>query len=80
MDEKMRIMVVDDEKIVRESLYHWFKRSGHVVETAASGFEALEKLEKVALSRPNNYWYLFTAGGFVVGAGSVLGIWVLVGR
>jgi len=48
MDEKMRIMVVDDEKIVRESLYHWFKRSGHVVETAASGFEALEKLEKVA--------------------------------
>ena len=48
MDEKMRIMIVDDEKIVRESLYHWFKRSGHVVETAASGFEALEKLEKVA--------------------------------
>jgi len=28
MDEKMRIMIVDDEKIVRESLYHWFKRSG----------------------------------------------------
>jgi hypothetical protein len=42
--------------------------------------QEIEKLEKVALSRPNNYWYLFTAGGFVVGAGSVLGIWVLVGR
>jgi len=46
MDEKLRIMVVDDEKIVRESLYHWFKREGHAAETAASGLEALEKLEK----------------------------------
>ena len=45
MDERMKIMIVDDEKIVRESLYHWFKRSGHMVETAASGFDALEKLE-----------------------------------
>ena len=47
MGEKMRIMVVDDEQIVRESLYHWFKKSGHMVETAASGFEALEKLQEV---------------------------------
>lgn len=46
MDEKMSIMIVDDEEIIRESLYHWFKRYGHVVETAASGLEALEKLEK----------------------------------
>jgi DNA-binding NtrC family response regulator len=46
MDEKMSIMVVDDEKIVRESLFHWFKKYGHVVETASSGFEALDKLEK----------------------------------
>ena len=45
MDEKMSIMVVDDEEIVRESLFHWFKKYGHVVETAASGFEALDKLE-----------------------------------
>lgn len=45
MNEKLRIMVVDDEMIVRESLYHWFRKSGHRVETAASGFEALEKLE-----------------------------------
>ena len=42
----MSIMVVDDEEIVRESLFHWFKKYGHVVETAQSGFEALEKLEK----------------------------------
>jgi two-component system response regulator HydG len=47
MDEKMNIMVVDDEMIVRESLLHWFKKAGHNVDTAASGFEALEKLETV---------------------------------
>lgn len=46
MNEKMSIMIVDDEMIVRESFLHWFKKMGHVVETAASGFEALEKLEK----------------------------------
>jgi len=44
MDEKMSIMVVDDEEIVRESLFHWFKKYGHMVETASSGFEALDKL------------------------------------
>jgi len=46
MDDKMSIMVVDDEEIVRESLFHWFKKYGYVVETASSGFEALDKLEK----------------------------------
>ena len=45
MDEKMNIMIVDDEQIVRESFLHWFERLGHRVEAAASGFEALEKLE-----------------------------------
>jgi DNA-binding NtrC family response regulator len=47
MDEKMSIMIVDDEMIVRESLYHWFNKYGHVVETASSGHEALAKLEKL---------------------------------
>ena len=47
MDEKMSIMIVDDEKIVRESFLYWFEKYGHRVEAAASGFEALEKLEKV---------------------------------
>ena len=47
MDEKMSIMIVDDEEIIRESFLHWFEKYGHRVETAASGFEALEKLEKV---------------------------------
>ncbi|MBL7175051.1 MAG: sigma-54-dependent Fis family transcriptional regulator [Desulfobacteraceae bacterium] len=46
MNEKMSIMIVDDEEIVRESLYHWFKRYGHGVEAVASGFEALERLEQ----------------------------------
>ncbi|MFH2220260.1 MAG: response regulator [Pseudomonadota bacterium] len=46
MDEKMRIMIVDDELIIRESLLNYFKRYGHAVETASSGLEALEKLKK----------------------------------
>ena len=38
----------------------------------------IEKLEKIALERPNNYWYLFTAGGFVVGVSVTIGIvWAL---
>jgi DNA-binding NtrC family response regulator len=47
MGEKMHIMIVDDEMIIRESFSHWFQKSGHFVETAASGSEALEKLEKI---------------------------------
>jgi len=45
MDEKISIMIVDDEKIVRESLYFWFENAGYRVEMAASGFQALQKLE-----------------------------------
>lgn len=37
-------MIVDDEMIIRESFFHWFQKSGHKVDTAASGDEALEKL------------------------------------
>ncbi len=47
MDQKMAIMVVDDEMIVRESLFQWFKKYGHEVETASSGPEALEKLREL---------------------------------
>ncbi|MBW2066596.1 MAG: sigma-54-dependent Fis family transcriptional regulator [Deltaproteobacteria bacterium] len=46
MDRKMSIMIVDDEMIVRESLMHWFKKYGYKVDSASSGFAALEKLEK----------------------------------
>jgi len=46
MDKKISIMIVDDEPIVRESFLHWFERLGFLVQTAATGFEALEKLEQ----------------------------------
>ena len=42
-----KILVVDDELIVRESLGGWLERDGHSVDKAASGEEALEKCEKV---------------------------------
>jgi two-component system response regulator HydG len=48
MKEKLQIMIVDDEMIVRESFYHWFTKAGHIVETAASGLEALERLNEIA--------------------------------
>lgn len=38
-----KILIVDDELIVRESLGGWLERDGHKVEKAASGEEALEK-------------------------------------
>ncbi len=44
MPNKMSIMIVDDEKVVRESFLHWFEKIGHRVEAAASGIEALDKL------------------------------------
>ena len=46
MNQNMSIMVVDDELVVRESLYHWFDREDYHVETASSGDEALKKLMK----------------------------------
>ncbi|NQT68162.1 MAG: sigma-54-dependent Fis family transcriptional regulator [Desulfobacteraceae bacterium] len=41
-----KILIVDDELIMRESLAGWLERDGHVVETAASGEEALQKLKE----------------------------------
>jgi DNA-binding NtrC family response regulator len=45
--KRARILVVDDELIMRESLSGWLKRDGHEVETAASGEEALDKIKEV---------------------------------
>jgi DNA-binding NtrC family response regulator len=45
--KRARILVVDDELIMRESLSGWLQRDGHEVETAASGEEALDKIKKV---------------------------------
>ncbi len=46
MDKKEKILIVDDEKIVRESLYHWFEEEDYLVDTAEDGETALEKYEK----------------------------------
>jgi DNA-binding NtrC family response regulator len=42
---KTKILVVDDEMIMRESLSGWLERDGHYIETASSGEEALNKLK-----------------------------------
>ncbi len=41
-----RILIVDDERIMRESLAGWLARDGHEVETVASGEAALERFQK----------------------------------
>jgi two-component system response regulator PilR (NtrC family) len=43
---KEKILVVDDEQIIRESLAFVLKKEGYVVEEAANGREALEKHTK----------------------------------
>jgi DNA-binding NtrC family response regulator len=40
-----KILIVDDELIMRESLGGWLERDGHDIETVASGEEALEILK-----------------------------------
>ncbi len=44
MGESLRILVVDDELIVRESLAGWLNRAGYEVNTAQGGLEALEMM------------------------------------
>jgi DNA-binding NtrC family response regulator len=46
MREHYNILIVDDEKIVRESLFHWFEEEGYNVDTAEEGESALKKYEK----------------------------------
>ena len=44
MTEQVSMLIVDDERSVRESLMHWFLPEGYRVETAAEAMEALDKL------------------------------------
>jgi DNA-binding NtrC family response regulator len=44
---RAKILIVDDELIVRESLGGWLERDGHLVDKAASGEEALSKCRNV---------------------------------
>jgi two-component system, NtrC family, response regulator AtoC len=46
MKEQYNILIVDDEKIVRDSLFHWFEEEGYLVDTAEDGESALKKYEK----------------------------------
>jgi DNA-binding NtrC family response regulator len=44
MKNDVKILIVDDEEIVRESLSEWFIEDGYQVETAKDAVEALNKL------------------------------------
>ncbi|HID31013.1 MAG TPA: sigma-54-dependent Fis family transcriptional regulator [Desulfobacterales bacterium] len=46
MRSELRIMVVDDELIVRESLKGWLEKFGYGIDAAEDAREALEKLER----------------------------------
>ena len=46
MIAKPRILVVDDEPVVRESLRDWFTNDGFPVDMAADAHEALQKLQE----------------------------------
>lgn len=46
MKQKHKILVVDDEKIVRESLFHWFEDEGYSVDTAENALVALKQFDK----------------------------------
>lgn len=44
--EDIKILIVDDEEIVRESLTNWFEEDGYYVENAKDAVEALKKLNE----------------------------------
>ena len=48
MSEVPKILVVDDEQIVRESLANWLKEDGYQVELAESGPQALERIQSAS--------------------------------
>ncbi|HEY5658333.1 MAG TPA: sigma-54 dependent transcriptional regulator, partial [Myxococcota bacterium] len=46
MVAKPRILVVDDEPVVRESIHDWFSQDEYPIEMAASGPEAMQKMKE----------------------------------
>ena len=44
--KEIKILIVDDEKIVRESLSEWFVEDGYQVDSAKDALDALDKLNK----------------------------------
>lgn len=49
MKKRAKVLIVDDEAIVRESLHDWLTDTGYQVSTAEDGPQALEILEKEKL-------------------------------
>jgi DNA-binding NtrC family response regulator len=45
MNEQVSILIIDDEKVVRDSLTKWFREDGYKVEGAENAAEALKKLQ-----------------------------------
>ncbi|HRY46134.1 MAG TPA: response regulator, partial [Thermoanaerobaculia bacterium] len=43
MKATWRILVIDDEAVMRESLAAWLREDGYEVDTAGSGREGIEK-------------------------------------
>ncbi len=46
MKRKIRILVVDDEESMRDSLSEWLREDGYEVESVESGEQAIEKVKK----------------------------------
>ncbi|MBU2446744.1 MAG: sigma-54 dependent transcriptional regulator [Bacteroidetes bacterium] len=45
MNSETRILIVDDEQVVRESLKHWFEEDGYKVDVSEDAFNVLEILK-----------------------------------
>ncbi|MCK5055826.1 MAG: sigma-54-dependent Fis family transcriptional regulator [Candidatus Aminicenantes bacterium] len=49
LEDKIYILIVDDDMIVRESMSNWLKEEGYAVDTSEDGLSGLEKI------KTNNY-------------------------
>ena len=45
MDNRTSILIVDDEKVVRESLTKWFQEDGYIMGSAENAVEALRQMQ-----------------------------------
>ena len=67
MTEKpARILIVDDEFSVRDSLYHWFQKEGYEVTAVAGAAEAFRPLRSTAMTWPfwTSSWAAWTVWNF----------------
>ena len=53
VDPQSRVLIVDDDPIVAESLAEFLSRQGHTTATACDGLEALDLLEEANTPNPN---------------------------